>query len=50
MRGFNGNEFKSALIESFSGACLYVEVISYDGNFGSYFNIEINEVRMVEAD
>ena len=46
----NGNEYKSALIESFSGEWLYLEVISYDEDFGSYFNIEINEVRMVEAD
>ena len=46
----NGNEYKSALIESFTGEWLYLEVLSYDEDFGSYFDIEIDEVRRVEAD
>ena len=46
----NGNEYKSALIENLTGEWLYLEVLSYDEDYGSYFNIEINEVRMVEAD
>jgi len=46
----NGNEYKSALIESFTGELLYLEVLSYDEDFGSYFNLEIHEVRVVEAD
>ena len=46
----NGNEYKSALIESFTGEWLYLEVLSYDEDYGSYFNLEIDEVRMVEAD
>lgn len=43
----NGNESKSALIESFTGEWLYLEVHSYDEDFGSYFTIEINEVRIL---
>ena len=46
----NGNEYRSALIESFTGEWLYLEVLSRDPDFGSHFNLEINEVRMVEAD
>ena len=42
----NGNEYKSALIESFTGEWLYLEVLSRDEEFGSYFNIEIREVRV----
>ncbi len=45
----NGNEYKSALIERFSGEWLYLEVHSYDEEFGSYFNIEVNEVRILDA-
>ena len=44
----NGNEYKSALIESFTGEWLYLEVLSYEV-FGSYFNIKINEVRILDA-
>ena len=40
----NGNEYKSALIESFSGDWLYLEVVSYDEDFGSNFTIEVREV------
>ena len=43
----NGNEYKSALIESFSGPWLYLEVLSYDEDYGSYFNIDISEVRIL---
>ncbi len=46
----NGNEYKSALIESFTGESLYLEVLSYDEDFGSDFTIEIQEVRIVEAE
>ena len=46
----NGNEYKSALIESFTGEWLYLEVLSYDEDFGSYFNMEVNEVLIVNAD
>ena len=45
----NGNEYKSALIESFSGEWLYLEVISYDEDFGSNFTVEVQEVLLAEA-
>ena len=46
----NGNEYKSALIESFSGEWLYLEVISYDEDFGSNFTVEVQEVLLAEAE
>ena len=45
----NGNEYKSALIESFSGEWLYLEVVSYDEDYGSDFTIEVQEARLVGA-
>ena len=46
----NGNEYKSALIESFSGEWLYLHVLSYDEDFGSNFTVEIQEVLLAEAE
>ncbi len=46
----NGNEYKSALIESFSGEWLYLEVVSYDEDFGSNFTVEIQEVILAEGE
>ena len=46
----NGNEYKSALIESFSGEWLYLEVASYDEDFGSNFTVEVQEVLLAEAE
>ena len=46
----NGNEYKSALIESFSEEWLYLEVISYDEDFGSNFTVEVQEVLLAEAE
>ena len=46
----NGNEYKSALIESFSGEWLYIEVISYDEDFGSNFTVEVQEVLLAGAE
>ena len=45
----NGNEYKSALIESFTGEWLYLHVLSYDEDFGSNFTVEIQEVHLAEA-
>ena len=45
----NGNEYKSALIESFTGEWLYLEVLSYDEDYGSYFDIGISEVRILDT-
>ena len=45
----NGNEYKSALIESFTGEWLYLEVLSYDEDYGSYFNIDIGEARILDT-
>ena len=45
----NGNEYKSALIETFTGPWLYIEVLSYDEDYGSYFTIDISEVRVLRA-
>ena len=45
----NGNEYKSALIESYTGEWLYLEVHSYDEDYGSHFDIDINEVRILYA-
>ena len=45
----NGNEYKSALIENFSGEWLYLHVLSYDEDFDSNFTVEIQEVLLAEA-
>ena len=45
----NGNEYKSALIESFTGEWLYLEVISRDEDSGDDFTVEVQEVLLAEA-